>query len=155
VCTHALEGADEEGAGTRGGIQQAQGGGFLLEVFEGSARVPRAMFGVAPNTFVAQINLCFGSVRRDAGRSNRDGCAPRNIIQQFAGGLLDDVIHDVARGVIDAAGFADFRFVLDGDAVAKGFDETVQLLFKRFKGGVTRHGAKCARENCGRQFPAH
>ena len=33
--------------------------------------------------------------------------------EQFADGLLDDVVDDVARGVIDAAGFADLRLFLD------------------------------------------
>ena len=33
VFAHALEGADEERAGTAGGIKQAQGGGLFLEIF--------------------------------------------------------------------------------------------------------------------------
>ena len=41
-----------------------------------------------------------------------------NGVELAADGLLDDVVHDIARGVVNAAGFADLRFFFDGHAPA-------------------------------------
>ena len=53
----------------------------------------------------------------------------RDFIQQSPGGLLNDVIYDVARGVIDAPGFADFGFGFDGDAFAVRADHVAEEAF--------------------------
>ena len=52
-----------------------------------------------------------------------------DFIQQFSGGLLDDVIHDVARGVINATGLADFRLFLNGDAASLRTDDFAEKSF--------------------------
>ncbi len=40
--------------------------------------------------------------------------------EELADRLLDDVVHDVGRGVVDAAGLADLRLLLDDGVVAAG-----------------------------------
>jgi hypothetical protein len=47
-----------------------------------------------------------------------EGVLRRPACEQLAHGLADDVFNDVARGVIDAAGFADFRLFLNGHAAS-------------------------------------
>ena len=50
--------------------------------------------------------------------------------EQFADGVLDDVVDDVGGGVIDAAGFFDFGFVFDFGAVGFGEgDDFAEELF--------------------------
>ena len=48
----------------------------------------------------------------------RRGGNAGNLIHQPAHGLLDDVIHDIARGVIHAARLPHFGLFLDGEAPA-------------------------------------
>ena len=49
-------------------------------------------------------------------------CATEGLLDD----VIDDVIDDVPRGVIDAAGFADFGLFLDGDAAPVGADDFSQ-----------------------------
>jgi len=87
-----LVGADEEGAGAAGGVEDGEGGVHL------------GRFG---------FEEFYGAV-----------------FQEFADGVLDDVIDDVGGGVVNAAGFFDFGFVFDFGAVGFGEgDDFAEELF--------------------------
>ena len=53
----------------------------------------------------------------------------RNLIEQFTDGLLDDVIHDIARGVIDTARLAHLGLFFEGDALALRTDDFAEEAF--------------------------
>ena len=78
--------------------------------------------------------VCADQERPRAACRVEDGDACRLLaalaFQQFADGVLHDVLHDVGRGVEHAAGFFHFRFVFDYGAVACGqADDFAEKLF--------------------------
>ena len=92
-----LVGADEEGAGAAGGVEDLQFGGL-----------PR----------------CF-------------------VFEQVADGGLDDVVHDVGGGVIDAAGLLDFGLFLDHGSMAFGeADDLAEELLVHLAEDVRREGGE-------------
>ena len=51
------------------------------------------------------------------------------VLEEFADGVLDDVVDDVGGGVVDAACFFDFGFFFDDDGAAFGDDDLSEELF--------------------------
>ena len=69
-----------------------------------------------------------GAARR-VENTQLDGVLRLPAREQFAHGLADDVFDDVAWGVIDAAGFADFWLFLDGYAAPVRADDLAEKAF--------------------------
>ena len=65
----------------------------------------------------------------DVGKAHLGDLVGRLAGNEFADGVLDDVADDVLGRVIDAAGLADFGFVLDADPFVGGDDDLAEEAF--------------------------